>query len=75
MTKLFSVIEYGSFFAARHDPSGDEHPMGDGVNTLVGDDGEAIVPGTRGFVETWEALLNDDAQTTLEAYFRHHLED
>jgi len=75
MTKLFTVIEYTSFFCVRHIPSGDEHPMGDGVDTLFDEDGRALVPGTPGFIEIWEAVLNADAQTTLEAYFPHHLED
>lgn len=69
MTKLFSVIEYSSFFAVRHNPSGDEHPMGDGVATLFDEEGHALIPGTPGFVETWEAVLNEDEQSTLEASF------
>lgn len=75
MSKLFSVIEYSSFFAVRHNPSGDEHPMGDGVDTLFDEDGTALKPGTPGFIETWEQGLNADEQTTLEAYFPQHLED
>lgn len=72
--KLFSVIEYSSFFAVRHRPSGDEHPMGDGVDTLFDEDGHALCPGTPGFVETWEQALNADAASTFEAYFPQHLE-
>ena len=34
MSKTFSVIEYFSHFAVRHTPSGDEKPMGDGVDML-----------------------------------------
>lgn len=75
MSKTFSVIEYSRFFAVRHNPSGDEHPMGDGVDTLFEQDGKALVPGLAGFVESWEDVLNADAQTTLEAYFPEHLED
>lgn len=74
MSKLFSVIEYSSFFAVRHNPSGDEHPMGDGVDTLFDEDGKALVPGSPGFTEVWEDVLNADAQTTQDAYFPHHLE-
>lgn len=51
----------------RHNPSGDEHPLGDGVDTLFDEDGKALVPGTPGFVEAWEAALNADEQGTLEA--------
>lgn len=65
---LFSVIEYSSFFAVRHIPSGEEHPMGDGVDTLFDDD-TALVPGTPGFIESWEAELNADSAETLAAYF------
>ena len=75
MSNLFSVIEYSSFFAVRHNPSGDEHPMGDGVDTLFDVDGKALVPGTPGFIEIWEEALDADPRTTLEAYFPHHLED
>ena len=74
MSKLFSVIEYSSFFALRHNPSGDEHPMGDGVDSLFDEDGNALKPGTPHFVETWEQVLNADEQTTLEAYFPQHME-
>jgi hypothetical protein len=75
MSKTFSVIEYSSFFAVRHNPTGKEHPMGDGVDTLFDEDGKALVPGTLGFVEAWEAALNADQQATLEAYFPEHTDD
>ena len=75
MTKLFTVIEYFSFFAARHIPSGDEHPLGDGVDTLFDEEDHALAPGTPGFVEAWEESLNADETSTLEAYFPQHLED
>lgn len=65
---LFSVIEYSSFFAVRHIPSGAEHPMGDGVDTLFDED-QALVPGTPGFIETWEVALNSEPGETLSAYF------
>lgn len=67
--KIFSVIEYNSFFAVRHNPSGKEHPMGDGVDTLFGEDDKALCPGTEGFIEAWEEVLNADEEETLEAYF------
>ena len=75
MTKLFTVIEHFSFFAVRHNPSGNEHPMGDGVDALFDEDGQAMQPGSLGFIETWEATLNADQFTTMEAYFPQHLED
>jgi hypothetical protein len=75
MSQKFSVIEYSSFFAVRHNPSGDEHILGDGVDTLSEEGDKALVPGTLGFVEAWEAALNGDEQGTLEAYFPQHLED
>lgn len=73
--KLFSVVEYSSFFAVRHLPSGDEHPMGDGVDTLFDEDCHALYPGTPDFIETWEEALNADEQSTLEAYFPEHIVD
>ena len=65
---LFSVIEYSSFFAVRHVPSGAEHPMGDGVDTLFEGD-HALVPGISGFIEHWEVALNSVPDETLAAYF------
>ena len=75
MSKTFSVVEYSSFFAVRHNASGDQHPMGDGVDSLFDEEGRALSPGTPGFVEAWEDVLNADATETLEAYFPQHLED
>lgn len=75
MNKLFSVVEYSSFFAVRHNPSGDEHPMGDGVDTLFDEEGRALSPGTPGFLEAWEEALNSDEVGTLEAYFPQQVED
>lgn len=75
MSKLFSVIEYSSFFAVRHNPSGDEHPMGDGVDTLFDESDRALSPGAPGFGEASEQALNSDEQSTLEAYFPEHVED
>lgn len=72
MSKTFSVIEYLSFFAVRHNPSGEEHPMSDGVDTLFEQDGRALVPSTPGFIKAWEAVLNADEAATLEAYFPQH---
>lgn len=74
MPKTFCVIEYSSFFAVRHNATGDEHPMGDGVDTLFDNDGTALSPGSPGFVETWEETLNSDEHSTLEAYFPEHVE-
>ena len=74
MPQLFSVIEYSSFFAVRHNPTGDEHPMGGGVDTLFNEDGHALSPGTPSFIKTWEDVLNADEQSTLEAYFPQHNE-
>ena len=77
MSKTFTVIEYSSFFAVRHNPSGDEHPMGDGVDTLFDEDGMALMPGTPGFIETWEEVLDGsrgrNAAGLLPAGRRHAL--
>ncbi len=73
--KLFSVIEYSSFFAVRHNPTGKEHPMGDGVDTLFDENDNALSPGTEGFVEAWEDALNATPDETLEAYFPDEVEE
>ena len=72
---LFTVVEYSSFFAVRHLPSGDEHPMSDGVDSLFNEDGHTLCPGMPGFIETWEQVLNADEDSTLEAYFSQHIVD
>lgn len=67
--KLFTVVEYLSFFAIRHNPSGQEHPMGDGVDSVY--EGEtALSPGSPGFLEKWQEQIDSDDQSVLmEAYF------
>lgn len=65
----FQVIEYLSFFAIRDTLTGQEKPMGDGVDTLFDGDGTPISPGTPGFCEAWAGALNADQDETLEAYF------
>ncbi len=65
----FLVVEYRSFFAVRHLASGGEHPMGDGVDTLHDENEQPLSPGSPGFVEKWTQVLNDDLDTTYEAYF------
>ena len=67
--KMFTVIEYHSFFAIRHNPSGRERVLGDGVDMLFDCDGIPISPGTPEFVELLEMLCNSDIHETLEAYF------
>ena len=71
----FTVVEYSSFFAVRHNPSGDEHPIGDGVDTLFDDEGHSLYPGTPGFIETLQEVLNADADSTIETYFPQHISD
>jgi hypothetical protein len=75
MSKTFSVIEYFSHFAVLHNPSGDEQPMGDGVDMLFDQAGHALQPGSPGFTEAWEDVLNAEATSTLAAYFPQHVED
>jgi hypothetical protein len=65
----FAVVEYSSGFAVRDTATGREAWMGDGVDTLFDEEGEALWPGTPGFVEAWEAALNADEAETWEAYF------
>lgn len=67
--RMFSVVEYSSFYAVRHNETGEEHPMGDGVDTLSDADGNTLSPGTDGFVAVWEEALNATPDETLEAYF------
>lgn len=66
---LFSVIEYSTHFVVRHNVTGDEAAMGDGVDTLFDSDDKAISPGSEGFVELWAKSLNDSEGETLAAYF------
>jgi hypothetical protein len=69
---VFTVIEYSSFFAVRLNATGEEVPMGDGVDSLIVEDEDETVtlsPGTIGFVETWTETLNESADETMAAYF------
>jgi hypothetical protein len=65
----FQVIEYMSFFAIRDTVTGQEHPIGDGVDVLTDADGTTISPGTANFCEAWASALNSDEGETLEAFF------
>jgi len=65
---IFSVIEYSSFYAIRHNESGEERTMGDGVDSVFEDD-KPIMVGSPGFVRLWEESLNANPDETLEAYF------
>ena len=75
--KMFSVIEYSSHFAVRHNQIGgpNEVPMSDGVDCLFDDNGEPLSPGTDGFIQAWEDALNSDEQETLAAYFPELVRD
>jgi hypothetical protein len=67
---LFLVVEYSSFFAVRHLPTGKEHPMGDGVDEVFENGlGEECRVGHPGFVNLWTCALNQNKAETLEAYF------
>lgn len=72
MDKTFSVIEYRSFFAVRHNLSGDESALSDGVDALFDEEGHALIPGTPGFIGAWEDCLNANEEETLQAYFPQH---
>jgi len=65
----FQVIEYVSLFASHDTQTGQERPMGDGVDTLFDADGTPISLGSDGFCERWAEALNADEQETLAAYF------
>lgn len=73
--KLFSVIEYASFFAVQHNLTGKKHPMGDGVDSLFTPTGRSMSPGAKRFRAEWERQLNSDADQTLEAYFPEEYHD
>lgn len=66
---VFRVNEHSSGFEVEHVATGQTHWMGDGVDTLSSDDGQPWKPGTPGFREAWECLLNEDASTIYEAFF------
>jgi hypothetical protein len=65
----FTVIEYLSFFAVRDTETGQERPIGDGVDTLFDADGDSISPETPSFCEQWAEALNADQAETMAAYF------
>ena len=45
------------------------------MDCVFDEDGDAIPPGTVGFVEDWAAIFNGDIGETLEAYFPQHMEE
>jgi len=69
MSGRFVVIEYSSFFAVHDTRTGEEHPMGDGVDAIFSEDCEPLSPGTTGFTDAWQESLNANEDETLEAYF------
>lgn len=69
MKREFTVVEYASGYAVRHEPSGKEHWMGDGVGVLETPSGRAMRPGTERFRQKWERYLNWTCDDTREAYF------
>jgi hypothetical protein len=75
MAELFSVVEYSSGFAVRHNPTGREHWMSDGVDAIFDDNDEPISPGSPGFCEKWAEFLNAAEDDTLAAYFPDLVED
>jgi hypothetical protein len=52
-----------------HMQTGEERPLGDGVDTLFDADEMPISPGTPCFCQAWAEALNADECETLEAYF------
>ena len=73
--EMFSVIEYGAGFAIRHNPSGEEIWLSDGVDCIFDEAGDAYPPGTVGFTDLWAESFNADTGETLEAYFPQHVDD
>ena len=69
MKHRFKVIEYSSFYAVLDTVTGEEHPMGDGVDTLFKENGKAMSPGSEWFRLCWQRWLNESPEETLEAYF------
>jgi len=68
--RTFTVVEYGSHYSVRHNRSGREAVMGDGVDVVFDKDGHALSPGTEKFRRQWQRDLNASAEETMEAYFR-----
>ncbi len=65
----FKVREVFNGFVVEDTVTGQEASLGDGVDTLFDDEGNALSPGTPGFTEYWENSLNDDWGMVLYAYF------
>jgi hypothetical protein len=69
MKHRFKVIEYASYYAVRDSVTGEEEAMSDGVDSVHTPTGKAMRPGSEYFRKTWERMLNDPLNETLEAYF------
>lgn len=66
---VFRVFEYSTGYVLKHVKSGQERWLGDGVDTLFDRNGRALTPGTERFRLTWERVLNENPDETMEAYF------
>lgn len=68
--QLFKVHQHFNGYELEHIPSGQRHWLGDGVDSVpLNDEGDYMLPGGEEFRLAWEAELNADIATTLEAYF------
>lgn len=70
MRHRFQVVEYSSFYAVRDRETGQEHPMGDGVDTLSKTRTRKMMRcGSEYFRKAWQRALNENPIDTLCAYF------
>lgn len=75
MGKTFSVVEYSTHYTIRNNKNGVERGIGDGIDTIFDEDGEAYSPGTKEFLEKLEDSLNSNDNEVMEAYFPEFLEN
>lgn len=75
-TKAFTVVEYHTGFALRHNPTGHESWLGDGVDAFLSNNGDALHPGTPDFLETWQGIFDEIGEDELlDVYFPYMKEN
>jgi hypothetical protein len=65
----FKVVDGFSGYVVIDTKSDHECWMSDGVDVLFTKTGHAMSPGSEYFRRTWERVLNENPDETLEAYF------
>jgi hypothetical protein len=66
----FSVVRYGQYFRIRHNATGQEMFVGNGINVIFdAATNQPVSPNDEHFIEMWENDLNEHAGEIWEDFF------